>query len=81
MATGEGALGAVLLTAEGGCSLSAEVLDNLRQELRRTGKRQRNAQSELLAVLMLLLSCSEQLRGRSLVLCEDNQAALENILA
>ena len=81
MATGDGALGAVLLTADGGWTLSAVVPANLREELRKTGKRQRNTQSELLAVLMLLLSCPEQLRGRNLILYEDNQAALENILA
>ena len=81
MDMGTGALGGVLLTSQGGWSISMEIPPNLCAELQRQGKRQRNTQSELLAIIMLLLSCPEQLRGHQLVLYEDNQSALENVLA
>ena len=82
MDRGSGAVGAVLLTpAQGHWSTSATIPQHLCDELLSNDKRQRNTQSELLAVLVLLLSCPAQLRGAELLLYEDNQAALSNLLA
>ena len=79
---GTGAIGAVVLTSEGqNVSLSTTIPEHLRGELLATGKQQRNTQSELLAVLMVLLSCPEQLRGACVMLYEDNTPALENMLS
>ena len=71
----------MLVTNSGGLSISATIPDALAAELWDTPKRQRNTQAELLAVLMLMLTLPEQLRGRHLVLYEDNQGALHNMLA
>ncbi|CAK0886391.1 unnamed protein product, partial [Prorocentrum cordatum] len=65
----------------GGRSFSAHVPPHLCAELLQVGKKQRSAQSELLAVLVLLLSCPEEVRGARLVLFEDNTPALENMLS
>ena len=80
--TATGAVGAVLFVqGRGQWSLSAEIPRGLRQELLQLDKEQRNTQSELLAVLMLLLSKPEELRGSLLEIWEDNTAALYNILS
>ena len=80
--TATGAVGAVLFVqGKGQWSLSAQIPRGLRQELLRLDKEQRNTQSELLAVLMLLLSKPEELRGSLLEIWEDNTAALYNILS
>ena len=80
MEAGTGAIGGMLLSAaRGGHRFSAHILPHLCAELLKVGKKQRNTQSELLAVLVLLLTCPEVVRGARLVLFEDNTPALENI--
>jgi hypothetical protein len=80
MEAGAGAIGGMLLsTTHGSHSFSAHIPPHLCAELLKVGKKQRNTQSELLAVLVLLLTCPEVVRGARLVLFEDNTPALENI--
>ena len=80
MATKTGALGALLLTRDSGrWSLSAAIPGQICAELTQCPKKQRNTQSELLAILMLLLSLPQALRGAHLVIFEDNTAALANV--
>ena len=75
-----GAIGSMLLSpTRGGYRFSARSPQHLCAELLEVGKKQRNTQSELLAVLVLLLTCPEAVRGARLVLFEDNTPALENI--
>ncbi|CAK0896809.1 unnamed protein product [Prorocentrum cordatum] len=75
-----GAIGGMVLSPiSGGHSLSAHIPPNLCAELLKVGKKQRNTQSELLAVRVLLLTCPEVVRGARLILFEDNTPALENI--
>ena len=82
MDTGTGAIGGMLLSSRcSGRSFSAHIPQHLCAELLRVGKKQRNTQSELLAVLVLLLTCPDELRGARLILFEDNTPALENILS
>ena len=50
-------------------------------ELLRLDKIQRNTLSELLAILVLLLTCGRRLRGVDLILYEDNWAALCNVMS
>ena len=45
------------------------------------GKKHRNTQAELIAVLALLLTFPEEVRGARLVLFEDNTPALDNMLS
>ncbi|CAK0911488.1 unnamed protein product, partial [Prorocentrum cordatum] len=82
MATKTGALRTLLLTRESGrWSLSAAIPRQICAELTQCPKTQRNAQSELLAISMLLLSLPQALRGAHLVIFEDNAAALANVRA
>jgi hypothetical protein len=77
-----GAIGGMLLTPhKGGHSFSSHIPAGLCAELRQLAKKQRNTQSELLAILVLLLTLPEELRGTHLILFEDNFAALSNVLA
>jgi len=81
MAHATGGVGAVLFVRGGGqWSMSAAIPQALCCELVQHEKEQRNTQSELLAILMLLLSKPEQLRGAFLEIWEDNTAALYNTL-
>ena len=80
MDAGTGAIGGMLLSpTHGGHSFSAHIPPHLRAELLKAGKKQQDTQSELLAVLVLLLTCPDAVRGARLVLFEDNTPALENI--
>ena len=82
MDQGTGAVGGLLLTEDRGChSFSARIPAHLAAQLSACGKRQRNTQSELLAILVLLLTFPETLRGAQLILFEDNWAALSNVLS
>ena len=82
MERGTGAIGAILLTPhKGRKSITAEIPESLCAELLQGNKVQRNTQSELLAVLVLLLSCPHELRGTDLLLYEDNKAAKDNLLS
>ena len=82
MADATGGVGAVLFVrGSGQWSMSAHIPQALCSELTQYGKEQRNTQSELLAILMLLLSKPEELRGAFLEIWEDNTAALYNTLA
>ena len=82
MDRGCGAVGAMLLSSEPAAfCVSATIPNHLAAELCSLNKRQRNTQAELLAVLVLLLSCPEELRDAELLLYEDNTAAMHNILS
>ena len=79
---GAGSIGGVLFSSDGTRqAISAHIPEHLQDELMSTEKTQRNTQSELLAILSLLLSCPEALRDSDLVLFEDNTACLANVLA
>ena len=77
-----GAVGGVLFTTHAGnhC-FSAVIPAQIRAELLTAAKQQRNTQSELFAVLTLLLTFADVLRGADVVLYEDNTAAKDNILS
>ena len=58
MDAGTGAIGGMILPSQvGGRSISARIPDHLCAELLQLGKKQRNTQAELLAVLVILFSC------------------------
>ena len=79
---GTGAVGGLLLATGGPAqAVSADIPPGLARQLRRCGKQQRNTQAELLAVLVLLLTCEDLLRNADLLLFEDSEAALHNVLS
>ena len=69
----------LLSPTRGGYRFSARSPQHLCAELLEVGKKQRNTQSELLAMLVLLLTCPEVVRGARRALSEVNTPALENI--
>ena len=76
-----GAVGGLLfISNRGPVAFSAVVPKWLCDELASVGKMQRNTQVELLAIVVLLLSCGEMLHDVDLIVYEDNQAAMANVL-
>lgn len=72
-----GAIGGMILTTHrGNFCFSAEVPQHLRAELLQQGKQQRNSQIELLALLVLLLTFPDELRGCDLLVWEDNSPTM-----
>ena len=75
-----GAVGGVLCSATGGGrSFGAQLPEHWRSALASSAKQQRNTQAELAAVAVFFSTWGPALRGHSLLLYQDNQAALANL--
>lgn len=79
---GKGSIGGIVFASDGTRqAISAHIPEHLQDELLSLGKEQRNTQSELIAILSMLLSCPDTLRDSDLLVFEDNQACLANVLS
>ena len=66
---GHGAVGGALMTPRfGNFSFSAQIPPGICAEPGTMGKAQRNAQAELLAILVMMITFTTQLRGADLLL-------------